>query len=335
MPDHGEKYYGDPEHHKESFIRFDLNKSSPVKKAVLKLIINDIAKETVDNPQNPVIYILSIHKLLSNDWSENTISWNNKPSYDPVWLTQLSGTKDSTVNNQLHFGKELNIDVTQYVNERIKQHQNNIGFALVDTFRKDKRISISSKEAVSINNRPKLVIDEQSTYPSDDAYVRSGSHAEKTFGDLPTLDLRNPWQGKVAARYEGGAEIDIFESQGIWKNSLHHALHWFKNKSDTERQSIHSNRVALDSPTNEYHTYGAHWEPGRIRFYVDGSLTATFKDQNVPIISGYIILSHWFGGWIVSGNTAIDDDKLPSTMQVDYVRVWSGQAAKNSTQDDH
>jgi len=72
-----------------------------------------------------------------------------------------------------------------------------------------------------------------------------------------------------------------------------------------------------------------------LRNWNAGHLTAPFNNFNVPIISGYIILSHWFGGWIVSGNTAIDDDKLPSTMQVDYVRVWSGQAAKNPTQDDH
>jgi hypothetical protein len=63
-----------------------------------------------------------------------------------------------------------------------------------------------------------------------------------------------------------------------------------------------------------WHTFAAHWEPGRISFYYDGRFVGA---QTAGVISQphFLILNYGVGGW--GGPIS-----APQTMQVDYVRVW-------------
>lgn len=72
-----------------------------------------------------------------------------------------------------------------------------------------------------------------------------------------------------------------------------------------------------------WHTFGADWEPGVITYYYDGRVVGEVK-SGVTAAPMYLILnlatSHKFGGPV----------SVPSTMRVDYVRVWQhpGQATR-------
>ena len=63
-----------------------------------------------------------------------------------------------------------------------------------------------------------------------------------------------------------------------------------------------------------WHTYGADWEPGVVKFYYDGVLVGTLS-EGVTSAPMYLILDYPVGKW---GGPV----RAPATMKVDYVRVW-------------
>ncbi len=63
-----------------------------------------------------------------------------------------------------------------------------------------------------------------------------------------------------------------------------------------------------------WHTYGADWEPGSVTYYYDGQKVGTIT-TGITSQPMYLILENSGGSF---GGPAL----YPSTMQVDYVRVW-------------
>ncbi|MGF7229064.1 MAG: ricin-type beta-trefoil lectin domain protein [Candidatus Saccharibacteria bacterium] len=63
-----------------------------------------------------------------------------------------------------------------------------------------------------------------------------------------------------------------------------------------------------------WHTYAADWEPGKVTFYYDGKNVGTIT-SGITSAPQYLILENSVGSY---GGTKLN----PSTMQVDYVRVW-------------
>ena len=62
-----------------------------------------------------------------------------------------------------------------------------------------------------------------------------------------------------------------------------------------------------------WHTYGADWEPGSVTYYYDGVRVGQIT-LGITSAPQYLILDNAVGG----GGTTV----VPSTMMVDYVRVW-------------
>jgi beta-glucanase (GH16 family) len=190
---------------------------------------------------------------------------------------------------------------------------------------KHKGITFGSKESPFANDRPRLVIN-NSEVPNapliKDAYVMDGQHQETNFGNKSELGVKNPWK-KTSSTYDGGMEIDIMESLGVWgDNKTQHALHWdygpgnMKNHPKKEFAG-----QSLNPSADGYHVYGMYWEPGRIVFYIDGQKTEEYKNDRVASIASYLLLSNQMGGWDGSKNE-VPDNFSPATMSVDYVRVW-------------
>ena len=86
-----------------------------------------------------------------------------------------------------------------------------------------------------------------------------------------------------------------------------------------------------------FNTYGVEWEPGEIRFFVNGKLTGTFTKENTSAEHWpfdkedngfYLIMSMQIGGnWVENAgeNKGIDAATLHSDgaeIEIDYVRVW-------------
>jgi len=127
----------------------------------------------------------------------------------------------------------------------------------------------------------------------------------------------------------GDGELDILEAVGTGDagdpeaGTVHHTL-WYDGKGTYPKQST---VVPVAGGTADgFHTYAAEWDPGVIRFYVDGKLTFERNRDSAPWIDEafagrfYLRLNLAVGGTFPgSPNSAT---ALPADMVVDWVRVY-------------
>ncbi len=310
MPDWGDYGAGWKTH--ESYLKFSVSDiPKTIGSATLKLKV-----VSADNDSgSPALAIsnLAVYKLLSNSWDESTITFNNKPQFDPLWLRQFSGTRDDST--EIIPGQYLEVDVTDYINEKLNAGED-IGFALADIYMKSTEIVLGSKESKAESDRPRLLIDGQTIYPSDDAYVRSGQYADTNYQDDARLVVRDHW-ARSRVTYDGGMEIDIMESLGIWgDNKTQNALHWDGYGAD--HQQTDSGTLSISPTPDGYHVYAVDWRPGKMDFYIDNNLVWTYENPRVKSVAAYLILSLQVGGW--AGNSDITD--INGKLYVDYVRIY-------------
>jgi len=140
---------------------------------------------------------------------------------------------------------------------------------------------------------------------------------------LPQDDAYGTWAAS--------GEIDIMEAVNLGvsgSNEVHGTIHyggeWPNNTFSGDAYTVAS------SATDEFHDYAIEWDAGQIRWYVDGVMYAM---QNSWSSSGgpfpapfdqqfYILLNVAVGGNFPGAPDA--STEFPVTMEVDYVRVYSG-----------
>jgi beta-glucanase (GH16 family) len=114
-------------------------------------------------------------------------------------------------------------------------------------------------------------------------------------------------------------EIDIMEHVNT-SNTILGTMHWNGGNGHVQYGS------STTTTPGDYHIYAVEWDSSSIRWFVDNTLYVTGNIQNNINNTGafqlpfYIILNLAMGGDL-PGNT-IDNNSLPTTMMVDYVRVY-------------
>ena len=306
MPDRGS--YGWRDAYRRAYLKFDLTGVSPgtVTSAVLKLKVSSFETGGLNN--------LVAMKLADDSWSESTITWNNKPVPDPIWIAQKW-------NNAVSVGSEISIDVTAYVAQEMAGDKT-VSLVLADTFMRTKLLAFHSSETGNAANRPQLVINGTPYTATEDATVRWGTLANTNYGAANDIAVKDDW-GDTATTYSGGMEIDVMESLGIWgANVTQHALHW--DGYGTDHKSASWPNVTYQATPDGFHTYGVYWEPGLLAFYIDGIKTAEYANSRVMSVPAYMLLSLQLGGW---GNNNPGAQVNNQVMEVDWVRSWSGTRA--------
>lgn len=117
--------------------------------------------------------------------------------------------------------------------------------------------------------------------------------------------------------YSWPPEIDVMEILGDSTNTTHMTYHWL-NSSDTHQQSG-GTYVGGDFASG-WHTYAVDWEPGRIDWYIDGTLRRTYTSAAITDKPMYMLINLAVGGsWPGSpdGNTV-----FPGYADIDYVRAY-------------
>lgn len=125
-------------------------------------------------------------------------------------------------------------------------------------------------------------------------------------------------------------EIDIMEIMGNQTNTNYGTIHF--GRPHTQRQR----RIMLPEGdfSGEFHDFALKWEPGRLRWYVDGALyheesewfAARTEGEREPFPAPfdhdmYIILNLAVGGsWVGYPDDATDFEN--AVYEVDYVRVY-------------
>ena len=137
-----------------------------------------------------------------------------------------------------------------------------------------------------------------------------------------------------------GNEIDIFEYMGTWQNpttglAKSHSG-YFMNYSGTAVYSSYTAVNELQSPENQFHTYGLYWGPGIVTYYIDGKVVWSRTDPaSVAVCPHYVILNCAVSqnDWVGTVPLADIDASLPCNMDIDYVRVYTGTAPGSNSGD--
>lgn len=140
-------------------------------------------------------------------------------------------------------------------------------------------------------------------------------------------------QDNTYGGWASSGEIDIMEAHGSDPSSIGGTIHygevWPNNKYSGREYEFHESTTYMD-----YHVYGVEWEPGEIRWYVDGELYSTQDnwyskgpDQAINYSypapfdqEFYFILNLAVGGWYDGDPESLEI--FPAEVYVDYVRAY-------------
>ncbi len=123
-------------------------------------------------------------------------------------------------------------------------------------------------------------------------------------------------------------ELDILEYLSFIPDSTRSAVHTkaFNHRIKTQ---IESGSQTLETIEEEFHVYGVEWTETQINFFVDEptNVHLTFNrpenpnDDTWPFTKPqHLLLNLAVGGW--GGTEGVDDTIFPSTMEIEYVRVY-------------
>jgi len=136
---------------------------------------------------------------------------------------------------------------------------------------------------------------------------------------MPDIDQYGSWAAS--------GEIDIVEARGSDPSKVGGTIHfgdeWPNNKSAGETYSFPGG-----TSFTGFHVYVLEWEPGELRWYVDGSLYLTLNrwytrrgTYPAPFNKKFHIIMNLAVGGTHDGSPD-DTTPLPGIMQIDYVRVY-------------
>lgn len=119
-------------------------------------------------------------------------------------------------------------------------------------------------------------------------------------------------------------EIDIMEFLGHDPSTVYMNYHYIDNGNKQDQSTYTTTDF-----TQDWHTYAVNWEKGKITWYIDGIARKTFVGNQVTDKPMYILINLAVGGdWPGSPDGTTP---FPSTMEVDYVRVYKLQATPITT----
>ncbi|WP_342478945.1 carbohydrate binding domain-containing protein [Paenibacillus sp. FSL H7-0350] len=137
----------------------------------------------------------------------------------------------------------------------------------------------------------------------------------------------------VYGNWAASGELDIMEGWGSRPNVVAGTIHYGSQWPD----NVYSGKEYVlpgDSTIEEFHTYSIEWEPGEIRWYVDGVLYSTKNDwysksSGQPAMNAYPApfnqKFHLLMNLAVGGNfdgNPTEETVFPSSMEIDYVRIY-------------
>ncbi len=147
---------------------------------------------------------------------------------------------------------------------------------------------------------------------------------------LKVSDLEGAWPAfwmmpQNFKAWPDDGEIDIMEyaisTQG--KDKVSSSIHCKAFNWPAGTQKTHVKQIS--NAASEYHVYALEWTADQMKFYVDGELHLTFKNdgqgyEHWPFNAPFYLKLNLAWGGNMGGKT--NDSGLPATYEVDYVRVF-------------
>lgn len=231
--------------------------------------------------------------------------------YQLVWQDDFSGTS-SELNGKWRFENWapgfVNHELQRYVPDDRRTSYTQDG-SLHIVARKDGSQVISAR----MNSRDSWLY----------GYFEAAIWLPKGKGTWPAFWMMPDDQSKG---WPACGEIDIMEEVGVDAEFTSSSIHCESYNHVKNTQKTASRKTP--GAESEYHVYALEWTADYIRTYVDGVLLLEFRNDNAGRDSTwpfnkkfYLTLNlAWGGDW--GGYAGVDENALPCTMRVDYVRVY-------------
>ena len=138
------------------------------------------------------------------------------------------------------------------------------------------------------------------------------------FWTMPDRGAEKGPQWIRADTRNGGMEFDVMEHLTAWgPHRFNIACHWDGYGKD--HKSVGTSGAYVPADKDGFIVVGFLWQPGKYVVYGNGVEIGRLESSRVCNVPSYIILYMVSGGW---ANVPLEDDKLPSEFEIDWVRVW-------------
>jgi hypothetical protein len=172
---------GQLNNNREAYLTFDLTPYGGLSSVVLRAWGGI---ETTGIPSTPV----AVFPVANTSWTENTLTWNNKPAAGTSALAQVNVASGGNVY--------YSWDVTNYVKSELAAGRKRISLAIKNQVQTDQRTFWNSSEAAT--NRPELsIIADTISTPCDPAIASTDD------GNIPANVLDNNLNTRWSANGDG------------------------------------------------------------------------------------------------------------------------------------
>ena len=152
-------------------------------------------------------------------------------------------------------------------------------------------------------------------------YIEASIKLPKGKGTWPAF-----WMMPVNFKsWPADGEIDIMEEVGYHPDYVSSSLHANAHVHSNGTQVTHE--MYCKGAEGEFHTYAIEWTAQNITTYVDGKVQLSYDNRGLgrddwPYNDPFYVIFNlaWGGDW--GGSQGVDENALPVTMEVDYIRVF-------------
>ena len=254
-------------------------------------------------------------------------AYNAPAGYSLVWQDEFDGNygyapnenglpqTELNPNDWTHEVKNsgwVNHELQNYVNHKTPEGK------LVTELRDGKlRITALKENGKVYSGRVYAKVKSGWTY----GYIEASIKLPKGKGTWPAF-----WMMPVNFRsWPADGEIDIMEEVGYHPDYVSSSLHANAHVHSNGTQVTHE--MKCPGAEGEFHTYAILWTAKNITTYVDGKVQLSYDNRGLgrddwPYDDPFYVIFNlaWGGDW--GGAQGVDENALPATMEVDYIRVF-------------
>ena len=280
---------------------------------------------TITVPANPVADTRTGAVTVMSGTARKTVTVTqaaaDKPAYYAPEGYQL------VWNDEFNEGTELNkVDWTHevqnsgWVNHELQNYVNHTtpkGSLVTEVMGGTLRIHCFKEDGKIYSGRVYAHVKEGWKY----GYIEASIKLPKGKGTWPAF-----WMMPVNFRsWPADGEIDIMEEVGYHPDFVSSSLHANAHVHSNNTQVTHE--MYCKGAEGEFHTYAIEWTAQNITTYVDGKVQLSYDNKGLgrddwPYNDPFYVIFNlaWGGDW--GGSQGVDENALPVTMEVDYVRVF-------------
>ena len=280
---------------------------------------------TITVPANPVAETRTGAVTVMSGTARKTVTVTQAAADKPVYYAPEG--YQLVWNDEFNEGTELNkVDWTHevqnsgWVNHELQNYVNHTtpkGSLVTEVMGGTLRIHCFKEDGKIYSGRVYAHVKEGWKY----GYIEASIKLPKGKGTWPAF-----WMMPVNFRsWPADGEIDIMEEVGYHPDFVSSSLHANAHVHSNNTQVTHE--MYCKGAEGEFHTYAIEWTSQNITTYVDGKVQLSYDNKGLgrddwPYNDPFYVIFNlaWGGDW--GGSQGVDENALPVTMEVDYVRVF-------------